>query len=79
MYVLIIWSALCTASNPGCETGDWVTHSVWGARVTCEAKLETWQMSGPDHRGACIWDEKLRGGKDGVIQVPQQSALRTDI
>ncbi len=77
MYLLIIWSALCTSANTGCETGDWVEHSVWGAKVTCEAKLELWKMSGPDHRGACIWN-KDRKGREGLIMVPNQRMLRSD-
>lgn len=78
MYLLIIWSALCTAGDPACETGDWVTHSAWGARVTCEAKLEAWKMSGPDHRGACIYQEGLRM-KEGNIKVRSYRMLRGDI
>ena len=78
MYVLIIWSALCTAADPGCETGDWITHSVWGARATCQAKLKLWKMSGPSHRGACMWDEELHV-KEGLIKVRNERMLRTDI
>ena len=77
MYKLIIWSALCTSADPLCELGDWTEHSVWGARVTCNSKLESHKISGDDHRGACLYIEGLRM-KEGLL-VPDLKVLRGDI
>ena len=50
MWTLIVWSALCTAASPTCETGDYLYQGTFTRKV-CLQKLAAWELSAEDHRG----------------------------
>ncbi len=60
LYTLIIWSSLCTAADPGCETGDYVTLGQYRTLDECEARLKAWKLVTPTDRGVCYKPRRLR-------------------
>jgi hypothetical protein len=54
LFTLIIWSSLCTAIDPSCETGDYVVHGQYKTLVECNAHLRAWKIARiPTNRGVC--------------------------
>jgi len=57
MYVLIIWSALCTSADPGCMTGDYIEFGIYQNKVSCIEVREAWRASSEHHRAVCYYSE----------------------
>ena len=53
MWTLIVWSTLCTAASPTCETRNYRTVKTFPTRVECLQKLAVWNLIAKDHRGVC--------------------------
>jgi len=57
MYILIIWSALCTGADIDCELGDFTPVDTKD-RVQCELGEAAFEKLAPDHRGVCYYTKK---------------------
>ena len=53
IYILIVWSALCTAGAMTCATGDYTVVARDLALSECNDRLRAWNAIADDHRGAC--------------------------
>lgn len=54
VYILIIWSSLCTANDPNCETGDYVELGRYSTLDDCQQRLQAWRtVRAPTNRGIC--------------------------
>lgn len=53
LYTLIVWSALCTAVDQPCPTGDFITVAVGLEFDDCARRLDSWMTLGEQQRGIC--------------------------
>lgn len=53
-YTLIIWTYLCTAVDPSCETGDMIVMDEYRQKNECFSAGASWKLSHMDHRFACV-------------------------
>jgi len=57
MFILIIWSSLCTGIDPDCLTGDFLEIGQYEGEKACERDAKAWIVSAKDHRAICYYRE----------------------
>lgn len=58
MYILIIWSYLCTAADPGCLTGDFKELGPYEFKSQCMKARRAWKASDKHNGAVCYWSGK---------------------